>query len=296
MKKAVDDSKFYSIVVFLFALLVRWLTSLGPFSGKGKSPMYGDYEAQRHWMEITYNLPIKSWYYNTTDNDLLYWGLDYPPLTAYHSLIMGFIANKINPEFVALHKSRGIESPTHKLFMRYTVIIGDLLIYIPAVFIYFLGNKSIQSKGKISCCLLALLYPGLTLIDHGHFQFLQLLKVSFVTLIAFLLCWLPFLRDFQDALQVLHRLFPFARGIFEDKVANFWCSLSIVIKFRSLMTQDTQILMCLVTTIILLLPSGLHLLLKPTMRNFKLALVNSSLIFFLFSFQVHEKSILIAAL
>lgn len=24
--------------------------------------MYGDYEAQRHWQEITYNLPVKQWY------------------------------------------------------------------------------------------------------------------------------------------------------------------------------------------------------------------------------------------
>ena len=72
--------------------------------------MYGDYEAQRHWMEITTNLPISDWcvclrsvkplrpctlwfaaqglsascrYRNTTDNDLQYWGLDYPPLSAY---------------------------------------------------------------------------------------------------------------------------------------------------------------------------------------------------------------------
>lgn len=32
------------------------------FVGYGKPPMYGDYEAQRHWMEITYNLPIENWY------------------------------------------------------------------------------------------------------------------------------------------------------------------------------------------------------------------------------------------
>ena len=30
-------------------------------------------------------------YVNTTDNDLMYWGLDYPPLTAYHSWICGFM-------------------------------------------------------------------------------------------------------------------------------------------------------------------------------------------------------------
>lgn len=47
--------------------------------------MFGDFEAQRHWMEITSHLPISQWYFY----DLPYWGLDYPPLTAYHSWILG---------------------------------------------------------------------------------------------------------------------------------------------------------------------------------------------------------------
>ena len=58
-------------------------------SGENQPPMYGDYEAQRHWMEVTVNLDVKQWYSNTSDNDLLYWGLDYPPLTAYHSFVNG---------------------------------------------------------------------------------------------------------------------------------------------------------------------------------------------------------------
>lgn len=48
-------------------------------------PMHGDYEAQRHWMEITTQLPVSEWYFY----DLQYWGLDYPPLTAYHSWLLG---------------------------------------------------------------------------------------------------------------------------------------------------------------------------------------------------------------
>jgi len=28
-------------------------------------------------------------YVNGTENDLEYWGLDYPPLTAYHSWLLG---------------------------------------------------------------------------------------------------------------------------------------------------------------------------------------------------------------
>ena len=34
---------------------------LHPYTGAGRPPMYGDYEAQRHWMEITYNLNPRKW-------------------------------------------------------------------------------------------------------------------------------------------------------------------------------------------------------------------------------------------
>lgn len=53
--------------------------------GQNIPPMYGDYEAQRHWMELTLNVPMNRWYYY----DLEWWGLDYPPLTAYVSWICG---------------------------------------------------------------------------------------------------------------------------------------------------------------------------------------------------------------
>jgi hypothetical protein len=63
--------------------LVR-IPSLTPL-GEGIPPMFGDYEAQRHWMELTNHLPTRQWY----TYDLQYWGLDYPPLTAYHSWLCG---------------------------------------------------------------------------------------------------------------------------------------------------------------------------------------------------------------
>lgn len=90
--------------------LVKLLTGLGPYSGScswsivkygtgcglniaflvsghATPPIYGDYEAQRHWMEITKHLPIRRWY----SYDLQYWGLDYPPLTAYVSWLCGIM-------------------------------------------------------------------------------------------------------------------------------------------------------------------------------------------------------------
>ncbi len=54
-----------------------------------------------------------------------------------------------------------------------------------------------------------------------------------ITATTFLVVFAPWLRPFPGPLlQVIHRIFPFARGIFEDKVANFWCASNVVIKWR----------------------------------------------------------------
>jgi alpha-1,3-glucosyltransferase len=77
-----------TIPLILMAVgLFRWTTSLWGYSGFQSPPMHGDFEAQRHWMELTRHLPVSQWYFY----DLQWWGLDYPPLTAYHSWILGFM-------------------------------------------------------------------------------------------------------------------------------------------------------------------------------------------------------------
>jgi alpha-1,3-glucosyltransferase len=96
--------------IALFAILIRFLVSLYPYSGFKTPPKFGDFEAQRHWMEITINLPIREWYRNGTNNDLSYWGLDYPPLTAYQSWIHGVFLRFFHPASVSLFTSRGHES------------------------------------------------------------------------------------------------------------------------------------------------------------------------------------------
>uniref|UniRef100_A0A8C2KA67 Alpha-1,3-glucosyltransferase n=1 Tax=Cyprinus carpio TaxID=7962 RepID=A0A8C2KA67_CYPCA len=342
----------------LLGLTARWAVSFHSYSGAGKPPMFGDYEAQRHWQEVTYNLPVHEWYFNTTNNDLNYWGLDYPPLTAYHSLVCAYVAKLLNPEWVELHASRGYESHSHKLFMRATVLFTDILIYIPAVLLYCFYFCDGSSKQKVATAFCILLYPGLILIDYGHFQynsvslglalwgilglglgwdlfgslaftlalnykqmelyhslpffcyllgkcikqgltgrgFFHLFKISMTVLVTSALCWMPFLSDPKQPLQVLHRLFPVGRGLFEDKVANTWCSLNVLIKIKTLLSRETQLFLSFALTLLFVLPSSLKLLSKPTLWQFKLALVNTSLAFFLFSFQVHEKSILLVAL
>ncbi|XP_062834307.1 dolichyl pyrophosphate Man9GlcNAc2 alpha-1,3-glucosyltransferase isoform X6 [Anolis carolinensis] len=216
-------------IIVLLGLIIRWTVSLGSYSGAGKPPMYGDYEAQRHWQEITYNLPVKHWYFNTTDNNLQYWGLDYPPLTAYHSLLCAYVAQLIDPSWVALHTSHGYESQPHKLFMRTTVLVADMLIYIPAVILY--------------CC---------------------------------------YLKDASNKKK--------------DKVANIWCTISVFFKIKTILSAETQFKLSLVLTFLAILPSCIKLTMQPSLRGFKYSLGCCALSFFLFSFQVHEKSILLVSI
>jgi hypothetical protein len=96
-------------------------------AGESTPPKYGDYEAQRHWMEITLNAPIREWYIDTPSNPLEYWGIDYPPLSAYQSYVSGLMLQAIEPAATQLNSSRGYESPTSKQAMRLTVILFDLI-------------------------------------------------------------------------------------------------------------------------------------------------------------------------
>uniref|UniRef100_A0ABK0M2P0 Alpha-1,3-glucosyltransferase n=1 Tax=Rattus norvegicus TaxID=10116 RepID=A0ABK0M2P0_RAT len=347
------ESWTWMTVVVLLGLTVRWTVSLNSYSGAGKPPMFGDYEAQRHWQEITLNLPVKQWYFNSSDNNLQYWGLDYPPLTAYHSLLCAYVAKFINPDWVALHTSRGYESQAHKLFMRTTVLAADLLIYIPAVLLYCYSLKEISPKRKIASALCILLYPGLILIDYGHFHlgfalwgvlgvscdwdllgslafclalnykqmelyhslpfFCFLLgkcfkkglrgkgsalfiRIACTVVASFLLCWLPFLTEREHALQVVRRLFPVDRGLFEDKVANIWCSLNVFLKIKDILPRHIQIAISFCFTFLSLLPACIKLTVQPSAKGFRFTLVSCALSFFLFSFQVHEKSILLVSL
>lgn len=85
----------YSYGVFIrvasVGILLRVLMGFAPYSGENTPPVFGDYEAQRHWMEITTNLPISEWYIDSDRNDPNYWQLDYPPLSAFHEYALGYV-------------------------------------------------------------------------------------------------------------------------------------------------------------------------------------------------------------
>ncbi|KAD2805719.1 hypothetical protein E3N88_39096 [Mikania micrantha] len=329
---------------------------------RGDPPKYGDFEAQRHWMEITTNLPVNEWYQNTTKNDLSYWGLDYPPLTAYQSYVHGLVLKFFHPESVLLYTSRGHESYFGKLLMRWTVLTSDILIFFPAILwlIVVFADQSKGDKRNIAWHVaMIVVNPCLILIDHGHFQacinyncislgltvgavaavlsdkdlvssflfslalnhkqmsayyapaffsyllgkclkrrntLLEVSKLGMIVIGTFALVWWPYLHSRVAVLEVLSRLAPFERGLYEDYVANFWCTTSVLIKWKRLFTTQSLKLFCLFMTVCSCLPSMILQIRAPSTRTFLYGLLNSSLSFYLFSFQVHEKSILLPLL
>ncbi|KAL6068778.1 Alpha-1,3-glucosyltransferase [Balamuthia mandrillaris] len=346
-------------ILVLFALFLRYLVSIHPYSGMGKPPMFGDYECQRHWMEVTLHLPVRDWYKQTEENDLNYWGLDYPPLSAYFSWLCGHVGALIEAPSMALFSSRGYETASSKLFMRSTVLLGELCIYFPAL--YMLVKTYYPDRPwfkQMAAFFVMLLQPSLMLIDHGHFQYnavslgltlwaivfvlrrqdvlgsicfclalnfkqmslyfaptfffyllavnvnrhkkwhscLMVLKLGAVVVLTFAVCWAPFLHSLEDIQQVLHRLFPVARGLYEDKVANFWCALSPLLKVNRLLSVPAMVKLCAVMSLAGFLPANIQLFFNPSPRRFLLCLFATSMSFFLFSYHVHEKSILLPLL
>ena len=47
------------------------------------------------------------------------------------------------------------------------------------------------------------------------YRFFKLVKLGVVVVATFAACWWPFLQDKDATLQVLSRLFPFSRGLYE---------------------------------------------------------------------------------
>jgi alpha-1,3-glucosyltransferase len=353
--------------------------------------MFGDYEAQRHWMEITTHLPMSQWYFH----DLEWWGLDYPPLTAYHSWVLGKVGSLINPAWFALFSSRGSDDANLKVFMRATVIVSEFFTYVPAAIVFvrrFSRLNGVDTWNASLALVAILMQPATILIDHIHFQYntvmlglvlasmssmlaerykwaavffvaalgfkqmalyfafavfvyllgssffprfnpTRLVGIALITIISFAVLILPLvlgtlydtyrgvvarphldgpppplpilpgLVQYLDVnafyypvvellVQIVHRVFPFARGLFEDKVANFWCALNVVMKLKHLppgMLQKAS----LAATLLSILPPNLVLFFRPRKASLPLAFATTAWGFFLFSYQVHEKSVLL---
>lgn len=352
--KAASNQWVARYVYVSFALIIRAAVGLGPYSGYKTEPMHGDFEAQRHWMEMTVHVPMKEWYYH----DLEWWGLDYPPLTAFHSWLLGFIGKFLNPEWFELYTSRGTDDYNLKYYMRGSVLLFELMLYIPAViwFVRWYGkNHSKISSIDQSIASAAILFqPALILIDHGHFQYnsimlglallaivnlnysnklaasvlftlslcfkqmalyyapiifayllgccvfpriniLRLLAIGITVLVTFGIMLGPFIitGGLTQLYQIAFRVFPFTRGLFEDKVANIWCCINTFVKIRNTFTADELQKISLFATLGSILPAMALIFYFPRKHLLPWAFSAGAWGFFLFSFQVHEKTALV---
>lgn len=135
------------------------------------------------------------------------------------------------------------------------------------------------------------------------------------TFLLLFLPWLPPFASLSAILQPVTRIFPFARGLFEDKVSNFWCASNVVFKWKTWASSASLVKISTALTALGFLPAvaGLlrsaitHIGLRdekdsqskhhtPFLPLLPYALLTSSMSFFLFSFQVHEKTILLPLL
>ena len=182
------------------------------------------------------------------------------------------------------------------------------LFYAPAVFAYLLG-----------ICL----FPRLNIV--------RFLAIALTTTAAFAVLYLPFLLTIAydiytgvsykglplpplmeslpiswdtsawyypivlQMTQSIHRIFPFSRGLFEDKVANVWCTIHTIHKLHRYPIELLQRLALLATTAAIL-PPCLIIFFQPRRQLLPLAFAAVSWGFFLCSYQVHEKNVLLPLL
>ena len=95
--------------------------------------------------------------------------------------------------------------------------------------------------------------------------------------------------------QSIHRIFPFARGLFEDKVANVWCVIHVVHKLNRYSIPLLQ-RASLTATFVTILPTLITISYFPRRELLPWAMASTAWGFYLCSFQVHEKSVLLPLL
>jgi alpha-1,3-glucosyltransferase len=95
--------------------------------------------------------------------------------------------------------------------------------------------------------------------------------------------------------QSIHRIFPFARGLFEDKVANIWCAIHTFHKLHRYPAPLLQRAALAATSAAISIPC-LILFFKPKKSILPLGVAATSWGFFLCSYQVHEKNVLLPLL
>ncbi|KXS12280.1 glycosyltransferase family 57 protein [Gonapodya prolifera JEL478] len=134
-----------------------------------------DFEVHRNWLAITYNLPLKSWYYEETSQ----WTLDYPPFFAFfewtlaHTIVapVAWLAG----DWRTLELSAdGYESWTTVVAQRMTVILSEVVLLGALIKLYYspkvLPLETTSAKRNLLLGA-TFLNPGFLIVDSIHFQY-----------------------------------------------------------------------------------------------------------------------------
>jgi alpha-1,3-glucosyltransferase len=133
-------------------------------------------------MAITYELPLKDWYFDTTSQ----WTLDYPPFFAYFEWLLSRPAAWIDREMVRVaNLNYGEQSVV--FYQRATVIVSDLL-FLYGCIRYFQGEARLRGNGRIDKVRLAFNYASAAflILDNIHFQYNSMMYGLLMLSIAYL--------------------------------------------------------------------------------------------------------------
>lgn len=111
------------------------------------------------------------------------------------------------------------------------------------------------------------------------FNFKKLIAIGLAVIITSIVIISPFIilpncsraETLNVLKQILIRVFPFERGLFEDKVANFWCTTNLVVKYRDIFSINQLKKITLLSTLVAILPPCLMISYKNILiQNFLL--------------------------
>ncbi len=175
-------------------------------------------------------------------------------------------------------------------------------------FIFCIASKQMALVYAPVVCIS---YLALVIKEKSFYnQCILFIKLVLAVLFAFACCILPFSINYNSLAEgisiqgpaILSRIFPVHRGLFEDKLGNFWCISDVLFKWRLKYSEKQLAYCCTAICLLLSLPIAFKVfqsILKTTSPQKAIDTVFlgssiTSLIGFLFGYHIHEKTILLS--
>lgn len=215
----------------------------------------------------------------------------------YNTVMLGFVVASV----VSILQSRPAQACVW--FVAALGFKQMALFYAPAMFAYLLGscvfpqiniNRLVQIATYTLSAFAALLAPFVLGVMYGSTRRDLEVEKGTATWLSSANLEHPVIAHLS---QMVHRVFPFARGLFEDKVANVWCAIHSSGLYK--LNRTDPVIMgraALGLTLLSILPPCAIIFIRPRKDLVLLTLATSAWGFFLCSYQVHEKNVLLPLL